>query len=190
MANKGLMDIIKAAKKMRLQYPKKYSKWTDYVKAASKQLKPVAKKSVGKVSELPFPKEKKQTGSSNKKYDIMHQAKPVGKRKATSAAKRPYYYEYRANRTDKGKLLGLHKDSNSHNVNIKVMSGTDDFVKQLKNLVDQKKIMQRDLDIYKTRLKDYPIKNWDPFNVRHYKKLPAMIKSISAQIREVKKHIQ
>lgn len=126
MANKGLMDIIKAAKKMRLQYPKKYSKWTDYVKAASKQIKPVAKKSVGKVSELPFPKEKKQTGSSNKKYDIMHQAKPVGKRKATSAAKRPYYYEYRANRTDKGKLLGIEEENKSNflkllNLEIKIV---------------------------------------------------------------------
>lgn len=33
-----LQQIVKKAQQLRKQYPKKYSKWTDYVKAASKQI--------------------------------------------------------------------------------------------------------------------------------------------------------
>ena len=33
-----LQQIVKEAQKIRKQYPKKYSKWTDYIKAASKQV--------------------------------------------------------------------------------------------------------------------------------------------------------
>jgi len=33
-----LQQIVKEAQKIRKQYPNKYSKWTDYIKAASKQV--------------------------------------------------------------------------------------------------------------------------------------------------------
>jgi hypothetical protein len=46
----------------------------------------------------------KQTGASNKERDKMLQALPAGKRKSASGKT---YYEYRANRSDKGKLLGI-----------------------------------------------------------------------------------
>lgn len=47
---------------------------------------------------------KTQNGSSNTAIDKKKQALPVGKRKSAAGKT---YYEYRANRTDKGKLLGL-----------------------------------------------------------------------------------
>ena len=66
----------------------------------------------------------RQTGTSDKKRDKARKAKPPGKRKAGKTAQRKYYYEYRKNRTDKpGKLTGTHKDTKSHNVNIRVVSG-------------------------------------------------------------------
>lgn len=63
-----------------------------------------------------------QYGQSNLESDKQRQALPPGKRKLSSGRT---YYEYRANRTDAGKLLGTktHKDTKSHNVNIRVVSG-------------------------------------------------------------------
>lgn len=46
----------------------------------------------------------KQTGTSNKKIDATKQALPVGKRKSQYGG--GTYYEYRANKSDKGRLLG------------------------------------------------------------------------------------
>ena len=69
----------------------------------------------------------RQTGTSDKLRDKARKAKPPGKRKAGKTAQRKYYYEYRKNRTDKpGKLTGTHKDTKSHNVNIRVVSGIGD----------------------------------------------------------------
>lgn len=99
-----LQQIVKRAKQIRLAQPKKFAKWTDYIKAASKEL---AGKSVGSANLLPFPKEKKQTGKTNIKIDKTKQAMAPGKRKASPAAKKPFYYENRANRSDKGRLLGF-----------------------------------------------------------------------------------
>jgi len=53
-------------------------------------------------------KAKKQTGSTNKKIDKKFQAKPVGKRVVKHGkGVTTTYYESRANRSDKGKLLGI-----------------------------------------------------------------------------------
>jgi hypothetical protein len=135
-----LEQIVKRAKQIRLAQPNKFAKWTDYVKFASKDLadKVVGKKkTVGKANLLPFPKEKKQTGKSNTEYDRRNQAMAPGKRKASPAAKKPYYYESRANRSDKGKLLGMHKDTKSHNVRINVMSGIDKTLKRYNDTIKE-----------------------------------------------------
>ena len=69
----------------------------------------------------------RQTGTSDKSRDKARKAKPPGKRKSSVYAQREFYYEYRKNRTDKpGKLTGTHKDTKSHNVNIRVVSGIGD----------------------------------------------------------------
>ena len=42
-ANSTLTKIISEAKKLKKAHPKKYAKWTDYVKAASTKIKPIEK---------------------------------------------------------------------------------------------------------------------------------------------------
>ncbi len=42
-ANSTFTKIIAEAKRMRKAHPKKFAKWTDYVKAASKNVKPTKK---------------------------------------------------------------------------------------------------------------------------------------------------
>lgn len=76
-----------------------------------------------------------QYGTSSELYDMRYQALKPGKR-ISKATGRPYY-EYRANRSDKGQLLGIHKDTKSHNVNIKVVSGF--FDTSIINTLDQLK---------------------------------------------------
>ena len=70
------------------------------VKKAAKK-KPVKRGAKTKVLVL-----KKQYDTSVKKYDKRHQALPPGKRKTADGS---IYYESRANRSDKGKLLGIKK---------------------------------------------------------------------------------
>jgi hypothetical protein len=78
----ALQSIIKEAKSLKKQYPKRYSKWTDYVKQASAI------------------------------YASKHKGKsPVGKKKATKK------------KVGAAKPLSKHKDTKSHNVNIRVVSG-------------------------------------------------------------------
>ena len=71
-----LQEIVKKAKALKKAYPKKYSKWTDYVKAASK---------------------------------LVPKSKTVGAVKKTA--------------TKKTGTRSTHKDTRSHNVNVKVVSG-------------------------------------------------------------------
>jgi len=74
----ALQSIIKEAKSLKKQYPKRYAKWTDYVKQASAI------------------------------YASKHKGKsPVGKKRNVGAAK----------------PVSKHKDTKSHNVNIRVVSG-------------------------------------------------------------------
>lgn len=111
--------VVKEAAKLRKKNPKLTQ--AEAVKQAfaisySKQRKG---KKLGSTS--------RQTGTSDKARDKARKAKPPGKRKAGKTAQRKYYYEYRKNRTDKpGKLTGTHKDTKSHNVNIRVVSGIGD----------------------------------------------------------------
>ena len=89
------------------------------------------------------------------------------------------------------KPSSTHKDTKSHNVNIRVVSGVDGseyFAKQLNSLLADKKKLETDLNIYKQRVKEKV--PFSPFNALHFKRLPAMIKSINIQIRESKKHIK
>jgi hypothetical protein len=43
-----LQKIVAKAKAIKKAHPRKYTKWTDYIKAASKEVKPVAKKKIVK----------------------------------------------------------------------------------------------------------------------------------------------
>ncbi len=80
---------------------KKVTKKATAVRSVPKKRTAAKKKPASKVKKAP-----KQTGSSDRFLDKLVQAKPVGKRKSASGKT---YYEYRANRSDKGKLLGIGK---------------------------------------------------------------------------------
>jgi hypothetical protein len=77
----------------------------------NKDVKAENKKSGKKVTKKPAARKTattkkvlKQSGGSSKMYDLRFQALPPGKRKSATGRT---YYEYRANRSDKGKLLGF-----------------------------------------------------------------------------------
>jgi hypothetical protein len=83
---------------MRKAYPKKYAKWTDYIKAASK-----------KISGLDSVK---RSGSKT----TVHYSRKVATKKTAPKA-------------TQAKLFGTktHKDTRSHNVNVRVVSGLKTF---------------------------------------------------------------
>lgn len=89
----ALQWIVKEAKRIKKQYPKRFSKWTDYVAQASAIY---AAKHKGK-----SPVGKKKIGSVKKKTAVKKKAAP----KKKAAVKK------------------THKDTNSHNVRISVVSG-------------------------------------------------------------------
>jgi hypothetical protein len=97
----ALQSIIKEAKSLKKQYPKRYSKWTDYVKQASAI------------------------------YASKHKGKsPVGKKKATKK------------KVGAAKPLSKHKDTKSHNVNIRVVSGIKKK-KSVKKIVKKSPILTK-----------------------------------------------
>jgi hypothetical protein len=130
----AIEKIQAKAKALRKSYPN--AKWTDLIKKASTELKKIG--SIGATSKKKKATKKaatkkavskrkpkvvkvlKQHGTSARAYDKRHQALPAGRRISKSG--RPYT-ETRSNRSDKGVLLGVHKDTKSHNVNIRVVSG-------------------------------------------------------------------
>jgi hypothetical protein len=82
-----LQQIVKKAQQLRKQYPTKYSKWTDYIKAASKQVagfEGVSRQ--GNKTQVHYsraaPAAKKKAAPAKKK------AAPVAKKKAAPAAKK------------------------------------------------------------------------------------------------------
>jgi hypothetical protein len=119
-ARKKFKAVVKEAAKLRKKNPKLTQ--AQAVKQAFAISYSKKGKKLGSAS--------RQTGTSDKKRDQQRKAKKPGKRKSGPGAQRPYYYEYRKNRTDKpGKLTGTHKDTKSHNVNIRVVSGVGNMPK-------------------------------------------------------------
>lgn len=126
--------VVAEAKKLRKKNPKlTQAQAVKQAWAIEYSKNKTAKKTAKKVGSA-----KKQTGKTDKKRDKLFQAKKPGKRKTAWGST---YYESRANRSDKGKLLGIgaakkskvkakkgrstemHTDTKSHNVNIRVVSG-------------------------------------------------------------------
>ena len=90
----ALQWIIKEAKSLKKKYPKRFKTWKEYVAQASAIY---ASKHKGK---SPVGKKRKKVGAIKKKS-----AKKVAKKKVAK------------------KVSEYHKDTKSHNVNIRVMSG-------------------------------------------------------------------
>ena len=143
---KPLTWIIAEAKKLKKQYPKRYSKWTDYVKQASAlysskhaSKSPVAKKKVSGVDKYIVIKDNKYlTGSGgsykfidNKEFSyVFDDIKKANKLASIYNGKVIKWLSigYIKKKPVKKNLVKktatkLHKDTKSHNVNIKVMSG-------------------------------------------------------------------
>jgi hypothetical protein len=99
-----LEKIVKEAKAIRKAYPKKYAKWQDYIKAASK-----------KISGLDSVKR------SGSKTTVSYSRKVATKKTAP--------------KTTQAKLFGakIHKDTRSHNVNVRVVSGVKPTKAQVEN---------------------------------------------------------
>ena len=130
----AIEKIQAKAKALRKSYPN--AKWTDLIKKASTELKKIG--SIGATSKKKKATKKaatkkavskrkpkvvkvlKQHGTSARAYDKRHQALQAGRRISKSGRA---YTETRSNRSDKGVLLGVHKDTKSHNVRINVVSG-------------------------------------------------------------------
>jgi len=100
----ALQWIVKEAKKIKKEYPKRFAKWTEYVAQASAIY---AKKHKGK---SPVGKKKAKVGAVKKKS-----AKKVAKKVAHKKTAK------------KSPARSLHKDTKSHNVNIRVMSGIGSY---------------------------------------------------------------
>jgi hypothetical protein len=155
----AIEKIQAKAKALRKSYPN--AKWTDLIKKASTDLKKIG--SIGATSKKKKATKKaatkkavskrkpkvikvlKQHGTSAKAYDKRHQALPAGRRISKSGRA---YTETRSNRSDKGVLLGLpkglHKDTKSHNVNIRVVSGiNENALNQIKDI--QKRMLNSEL---------------------------------------------
>jgi hypothetical protein len=163
----ALQKIIKGAKS--LQKKNKNLSWKDAIKKSSKAYnsgkKPVRKKA-------PVKKAVKRKA-----------VKKTVNRKIASIKKRPV------------KKTGSHKDTKSHNVNIRVMSGNgqNDLINKqamadLKYTVAELSWAQRDLIIYKIKLKRK--EKLEGFNLVHYKRLPGYISHLKRQISSLKKLIK
>ena len=106
----ALQWIVKEAKAQKNKYPTKFKTWKEYIKQASKQyntgIKPsfAKKNKVGAVKKKAAPKKVVKKKLTRKDYDKRFQADKPGKRTSASGNT---YYEYRENRVDYGKLLGI-----------------------------------------------------------------------------------
>jgi type II secretory ATPase GspE/PulE/Tfp pilus assembly ATPase PilB-like protein len=124
----ALQLIIKKAKALRKAKPNKFSKWTDYVKAASATIKPKEKSTVGAV------KKKAVKKAATKKVVKKAPVKKVIKKAATK------------------KATSIHKDTKSHNVKISVMSGSErnDAERVLFEIEYWQKVLDKLRNEYKT----------------------------------------
>ena len=171
--NKGKSKTVKPAK--------------EFITVAESK-KPIIKKTVAKKT-VAKTKNSRQTGTSNIFLDKLKQAKLPGKRVTTKGT---VYYESRANRSDKGRLLGVktHKDTKSHNVNIKVVSGIENNL-----LVDYKETKKRidNLEIqainHKLALKNKENKMYFPQLKKQLLFINKVLKELKTHLKEIKKFI-
>jgi hypothetical protein len=190
----AIEKIQAKAKALRKSYPN--AKWTDLIKKASTELKKIGsigatskkKKATKKASTKKAVSKRKpkvvkvlkQHGTSARAYDKRHQALPAGRRISKSG--RPYT-ETRSNRSDKGVLLGVHKDTKSHNVRISVMSGVNkkDIVFKLDNIIKDIEYQENRIYAWKKMKKEY----LKEISLTNYN---LNLKSLQNQLKVLKKH--
>jgi len=174
-----LQQIVKKAQQLRKQYPNKYSKWTDYIKAASKQI--AGFEGVSRSGNKTIVKYSRAEKPAAKKKAAAKKAAPV------KAVQKSLFGVKKA--APKKKVL-THKDTKSHNVNIKVVSGTPSIYSVRDRL---EKAVQTDINLlaeYQLKLKKVGNKG---LAATEYKKSIVNIKKMLAhdkkQLREQNKLI-
>ena len=190
-----LQKIVSEAKKLKKQFPKRFTKWTDYVKQASAIYRSKgnssAKKKVGYLPER-YKAEKEITKIARKlkkstlfpythSENLVRAGKEYYNSKKISGVKKP---------VKKATPKSLHKDTKSHNVNIRVVSGFN-AIDNLKKLQSEKETITNKIWAIRGALKgtspkDKEIKKHLTFWLNKYIKYS---KGLDIQIREVKKHI-
>jgi len=172
-----LQQIVKKAQQLRKQYPNKYSKWTDYIKAASKQISGFEGVSrQGNKTQVHY----SRATPATKKKAVPKKAAPV------KAVQKSLFGVKKAVK----KKAATHKDTKSHNVNIKVVSGTPSIYSVRDRL---EKAVQTDINLlaeYQLKLKKVGNKG---LAATEYKKSIVNIKKMLAhdkkQLREQNKLI-
>jgi len=178
----ALQSIVKEAKAIKKAYPKRFAKWTDYVRQASaiyaskhKGKSPVGKKKATK-KVVRKKSAKKRIGKVDTK--LKRQLKNQGK-------KMPHGYDV-VKRTPRKRKIGavkkkattMHKDTKSHNVNIRVMSGVSNHA--LDNI---KKAMAQH------QLCEHMCKKYMSMPLKERKKHSSTIKKLKNLMKEHKTHI-
>jgi hypothetical protein len=159
--------IVNEAKKLKKQYPHRFKKWTDYVAQASAIY---ASKHKGK---SPVGKKHKVSGITKKAAKKKVVKKSVLRKKAVK----------------KSPARMLHKDTKSHNVNIRVMSGVKGSLEHLNNLIKEKFSALGTLDGLKINLKNTKDKAEIRYLNHWISKYKKFVLGLNKQIKEAKKHI-
>ena len=215
----ALQWIVKEAKKIKKEYPKRFKTWREYVAQASaiyaskhkgkspvgkkqavkkkaakkKAVKKVARKKVGNVT-----LKKANYHARDERYIIMNDGKPHldaqpffkedAKRIATALRK------VKAKRKKVGavskKATTTHKDTKSHNVNIKVMSGIGSKVMdEIKTAIKKVQDTEKYIDHHKLAIKNSKNKMYKAQLKKQIVILKKYMSEQKAHIRELKKHI-
>lgn len=173
-----LEKIVKAAKALRKKYPNKYSKWTDYIKAASKQVSGF---------EGVSRKGDKTTVHYSKKG-------PATKKKAApkKATQSTLFGVKKAAPKKKGPARSSHKDTKSHNVNIRVVSGTDNdfYQRQLQMVLMRIKLHENKIVNDARYFKDAKTLSEKSFFRAQIKRSKDRIKELKKQLTLIKKSIK
>jgi hypothetical protein len=168
-----LQKIVTAAKKLKKQYPNKYPKWTDYIKAASKDIKKPGKK----IADVNV------TYRSKKEADYLVERKKNGRFKGTvrlaGVKKKPEAKK-------KPATVTKHTDKGSHNTNIKVVSGVMDASKFHLNMVNN---ILRQIEHYEILIHKSKESLKTPYGKENKIAINTKIKNLKKSVIDLKKSI-
>jgi hypothetical protein len=176
----ALQTIIKEAKAIRKKMPK-----IEWKKAVAQASAIYASKHKGK---SPVGK-KKAVKKAAKKKAVGKYVKTVKKGKLTNVI-----YKRKKIGAVKKSATTMHKDTKSHNVNIRVMSGVDsNITKQLNTYKGLIRYYTNNIEIFKDAIKKRKERGLTPIMVNNLKKdikkFQSLIKEYKIHLTQLKKHI-
>lgn len=188
--------IVAEAKKLKKQFPKRFTKWTDYVKQASaiyrSKSNPKTKKKVGYLPER-YKAEKEITKiARNLKKSTLF---PYTHKENLVRAGKEYYKNIKVSgvkKPNKKTATSTHKDTKSHNVNIRVVSGTSEFsLLQIKRNNESLERLNKVVLDNKNKMKSFQYKTpfWQSYFKKKNKEITDYMKTLKKQNTQLKKHI-